>query len=55
MFYDAHRYGDNVRRNRKAGSRRYSFTHSTNDAGRTKTTPKHRRKVWTEVVPATLF
>jgi hypothetical protein len=33
----------------------HSFAYSTNDTGRTQTTSKHRRKVWTEVIPARLF
>ena len=48
MFYDTRWYGKNVLRNRKASSRRYSFAYSRNDAGRTKTTSKYRRKVWAD-------
>ena len=49
------RYGENVRRNRKAGACRHILSSATNEAGRTKTSSKYRRKVWTEIVSARLF
>jgi quercetin dioxygenase-like cupin family protein len=49
------RYGENVRRNRKAGGCLYLLTTFTNDTRRPETTSKHCRKVWAKVVPARLF